>query len=108
MTPRGFTLVEVLVAVVVLQLATLGALSTLTQAVRVRLAAEHVDARSTLLETLADSLRAARAPGTGRRALSHDTVTWSTDSVGDVTMTGRGPDWRDSMVVRREWWIDGR
>jgi len=104
MRKTGFTLIEVTVALIVLQLAALGALATLTQAVRTRRQAERLESRWHAVDVLADSLRGVETPGDGRALRGLDTLTWSVNTDGDFLVRGRGPGWQDSLMVRRESW----
>lgn len=89
---RGFTLVEVIMALVVLQVAVLGVLgTTLVATGSVRLAEARMD-RARAAASVLDSLRADPRPGSGRSVVGVADVSWVLDSMGRVSIRSVTPD----------------
>ena len=95
---RGFSLAEVLVAVVVLELGLLGALSLVVLAARTVQEARSLESSAAVASDLADSLAAADRvlPGTGLRG--GRAARWAPDADGFVVRVQIEGD--DSMEVR--------
>jgi len=98
---RGFTLVEVLVALLVLELGLLGGLSLLTTASRTLSRAVTLELAVAALEGAADSLLDSGWSGAGRSGLGAGEVTWTSTSDSVVSLsfepTGNG---RDRVRIR--------
>jgi len=76
MSGRGFTLVEVVVALVLLEVAVLGVVGTLALARRTLAEAEALERGVTGVERVVDSLRASGFSGDGDVAHPWGRVTW--------------------------------
>lgn len=100
---RGFTLVEVVVALLVLQVGLLGGLAILTMASRTLRRAVTVEVAVAALEGVADSLLSAGWTGDGRMTLDAGEISWSgaPDSAMVLAFepTGGG---RDAIRIRLE------
>jgi len=80
---QGFTLVEVLVALVVLEIGLLGVVGSLMLAARLMTRAEMIERGVAEVERAYDSLSAARAgAGFGSRAVVGGTVGWVVEESG--------------------------
>jgi Tfp pilus assembly protein PilV len=96
-TRRGLTLVEVIVALVVLEVGFLAVVGTLTLAGRLVTRAELLHAASQDAAALADSLVRAGASGSGERLTARARVSWSPgsmvvlDPVGAILFEWRYP-----------------
>lgn len=99
MKKAGFTLVEVVVALLVFELSVLAAVSTLTHAARVLTRAEELEVRAYALESTIDSLRLGRVPGAGLRTVGADTFTWSPGPGAGYRLLVRRGSWSDSVLV---------
>jgi prepilin-type N-terminal cleavage/methylation domain-containing protein len=89
---RGFTLVEVIVALVVLQVAVLGVLGTTLTATRTMRLAEARTIRVRAAASVLDSLRADPGPGSGVTGVDVGRVTWVVDSMGRASVRSVTPD----------------
>ena len=86
----GFSLVEVLFAVLVLQVGVLGTLSLLNGALEMVREAEEIEWSIDRAVSIVDSIRRGRLPGSGFRRERGMDVEWGSD-----------PGWGSSLVVRR-------
>ena len=89
----GFTLIEVVVALLLLEVAVLAAAGTLQVASRTLGEAERVERAVVEASGILDSLAGAPGAGAGSRTLPFGGVTWAVDSAGTVTLevrTGEG------------------
>ena len=82
MRRTGFTLVEVVVALLVLQLGVLAALATLVHASQVSRRAETLERATTRVESVLDSLAAGATPDTVDVALDLFRLRWTVDGAG--------------------------
>jgi len=80
---RGFTLIEVVVALLVLEVGILGAVGTLLLATQTLTRAEVVERGVLEVEAALDSLHAGVLPTSGHRIRAEGTLSWSA-SVGDA------------------------
>jgi prepilin-type N-terminal cleavage/methylation domain-containing protein len=80
----GFTLLEVVVALVILEVGVLGAAGTLLLASRTLTRAERLERAVAYAAAVLDSLSAGARPGAGARAHFGGEVRWSVDSTGAV------------------------
>ncbi len=83
----GFTLIEVVVALLIMEIATLGVLGTLVLASNTMRQAETLERAAARAEGVLDSLRVGGDPGTGSRAFLGGEVHWVIDARGSVTLT---------------------
>ncbi len=79
---RGFTLVEVLVALVVLEVGILGAVGTLFLSARTLARAEAVERGVLEVERVLDSLRRGGASDGGSTRLEEGSVSWEPSGAG--------------------------
>ena len=86
----GFSLVEVLVALVVLEVGLLGALAMTLQAQKTLLAAVALESASRAVEWLADSLSSEGWGGPGSIETERGLIRWMRDADGLVTITFQG------------------
>ena len=91
---RGFTLLEVIVALLLLQVAVVGAVGTLVLASRTLGEAEHVERAVLAAEGLLDSLAGSGSAKSGSRALAGGELEWFVDSVGGVLVRASRGDGR--------------
>ena len=87
---HGFSLVEVLVALLILEVGLMGAVGMTVQAqhtLRVALAHEAV---SQVVEALADSLTRFGSTGAGHREMDGGELRWSVEGSGTVRVTFQG------------------
>ena len=97
---RGFTLVEVIVALMVLELGLVGCVATLLLAARVLNEARRLHVATQTATGVADSLLAGRASGGGERLAEWGRVRWTPGADGmDVRAEDR---WGGTLV---ELWI---
>lgn len=73
---RGYTLVEVIVALVLLEVGIMGAAGTMVLALRALVRAEHLERAVSALEGVVDSLRTDGARGAGVRPFAGGEVRW--------------------------------
>lgn len=100
---RGFTLVEVVVALVLLQVALLCVFGTTFLALRALSDAEARVLRARAAASIVDSLRAGATAGTGTRDEGHLHARWLVDADGVVDLVVTTPDsaaYRIRSVVR--------
>ena len=86
----GFSLVEVMVALVVFEVGILGVLAMTLQAQKTLLAAAALESASRAAEWLADSLSFAGWGGPGSIETEHGLLRWTREAGGLVTLTFRG------------------
>ena len=86
----GFSLVEVLVALVVFEVGVLGVLAMTLQAQRTLLAAAALESASRAVEWLADSLSSSGWGGPGSIDTGRGVVRWTREADGLVTVTFQG------------------
>lgn len=86
MKPRGFTLVEVVVALLILEVGLLGVFGMVVLAQRTLAQADAIERGVAELEGLLDSLGVHAAPGGGSRELDVGVVHWSVTADGTVTV----------------------
>lgn len=87
MRAQGFTLVEVLVALVVLQVGLLGVVGTLVLASMTLSRASLLERGAAEMEAVLDSLARAAGSGSGSRSGPGGTVSWSVSSEGAAWVT---------------------
>lgn len=95
---RGFTLLEVVVALLVLEVAVLAGVGTLALASNVLAEAQQIERAVALAEGVLDSLQALPGPdpgGEGRAGYAGGSVEWSVDEAGAVVL--RATDTRGVM-----------
>lgn len=93
----GFSLVEVVVALVVLEVAILGAVGTVVVASRTMSEAESIESAVSALEGTADSLSATATAGHGDKVVAGGRIHWEVQSDGGFTVEFR----RDERVWLR-------
>lgn len=103
---RGFTLVEVVVALLLLEIGVLGALGLLVIAQRSLTDAERLERGVAAAEGLLDSLALGAAPGGGTRMLGHDTLTWSIDGDGRIRIRLAPGDGSPALELRSVTWAE--
>ena len=86
----GFSLVEVLVALVVLEVGVLGVLAMTLQAQKTLLAAAALESASRAVEWLADSLSYAGWGGPGSIDTEQGLIRWTREADGLVLVTSQG------------------
>ena len=87
----GFSLVEVLIALVVLEVGLLGAVGMTLQAQRTLQVALTLESVSQAVEGLADSLVRVGWSGAGSRVMDEGELRWSRGGSGIVTVIFEGP-----------------
>ena len=88
---RGFTLAEVIVALVLLELGVLGAFGVLLVASRTVARAERVEIASLLADEVADSLASEATVSSGSLDRSGYVVTWTAFGTGAFSVTVEPP-----------------
>ena len=86
----GFSLVEVLIALVMFEVGLLGVLAMTLQAQKTLSAAVALESASRAVEWLADSLSFAGWGGPGSIETEHGLIRWRREADGLVTVTFRG------------------
>lgn len=86
MTRSGFTLLEVVVSLVVLEAAVLGVYGTLVLAARTTSDADRLERAVAEAEGVLDSLAGAPAPTSGSRELAYGSIRWEVESDGGATV----------------------
>ena len=86
----GFSLVEVLIALVILEVGLLGAVGMTLQAQRTLQVALTLESVSQAVEALADSLLRVGWSGAGSRVMEEGKLRWSLGRSGMVTITFEG------------------
>ena len=81
---RGFTLLEVVIALVILEIGVLGAVGTLVLAASTLSRAAVLERGTAEVEGLFDSITSNPGPGAGTRRFGGGEALWSVDSVGRV------------------------
>lgn len=90
MRRSGFTLVEVVVALLIFQVGLLGVVGTLVLASRTVGRAVRLEGAVAEVESVLDSLSHVAGRGPGIRQTPGGTLTWSLDADGEVSLTFRG------------------
>jgi len=96
---RGFSLIEVIIALVILEVGLLGATGVVWIAAITMGRAWALEAGVASAEGVADSLSLGAVPGSGELAVDHGALTWDVAQDGTFVVhftTGRG----DSLSVR--------
>ena len=93
----GFSLVEVIVALVVLEVAILGAVGIVVVAARTMAEAEVIERAVSALEGTADSLSLTATPGQGSKDVAGGRINWSVEPDGGFTVEFS----RDERVLLR-------
>lgn len=104
MRRRGFTLVEILVALVVVEVGVLGVVGTLLLAARTLGRAEALEHGVTALEAAYDSLRTVPRPSDGRALVPPGEVRWWT-SGEELHLVFQAADGR--ALARLDGWAGG-
>lgn len=99
---RGFTLVEVLVAVVVLEVGILGVVGTLVLSAQILRQAREWEAATAVMEAVYDSLRGSPSGGAGERDLAQGVVRWSRGGEGTLVVEYVREGWGQAAVHGRE------
>jgi len=86
----GFSLVEVLIALVVLEVGLLGAVGMTLQAQRTLRVARTLESVSQAVAGLADSLVRVGWSGPGSRVTDEGELRWSREGAGTITVTFEG------------------
>ncbi len=94
----GFSLVEVMVALVVFEVGLLGVLAMTLQAQRTLLAAVASESASLAVEWLADSLSHVGWGGPGSIEIDHGLIRWTREGDGLVTVAFQGGPGAGGMV----------
>ena len=87
---RGFTLVEVLVALVIFEVGLLGVVGTLVLASRTLARAVLLERAVGQVESVLDSLAQAQGSGGGQRPAVGGALSWSVDADGSVSVIFQG------------------
>lgn len=87
----GFTLVEVVVALLVLEIAMVGVVGAFALASSTLTRAEILELQAAAAEGVLDSLAGRGAPGADSLLTSAGTVSWSVDDSGRVTLRATDP-----------------
>ena len=95
---RGFTLLEVVVALLVLELGVLGVVGTMVIASRTLGRAERLERAVAEAEGVLDSLSGATTLEPGQRSFVGGEVEWWVDGDGAVVITALGPT-EDTLFV---------
>lgn len=95
---RGFTLLEVVVALVVLEVAVTGTVGVLTVASRTLGRAERLERAVAVAEGVVDSLWRVPAPAGSSLASGGGEVRWEVADSGRLVLTALGPA-RDTLFV---------
>jgi type II secretory pathway pseudopilin PulG len=97
---RGFTLLEVIVALLVLEIAIVGTVSTLLLASSTLARAEAIERIVATSEGLVDSLAHGAATGADSLRASWGRVVWVVDSARNLRVTAVGPSGDTVVDVR--------
>jgi len=87
----GFTLLEVVMALMVLELAVMGAVGVLVLASSTLGRAERLERAAALAEGVLDSLAVVAAPTDGRASYGAGDVLWAVNPAGEVVVIALGP-----------------
>lgn len=87
---RGFTLLEIVVALVVLELAVVGAAGLFVLASATLARAERIERAAALAEGVLDSLALERSPIAGEASRAGGRVRWSVGPEGEVVLVALG------------------
>ena len=99
---RGFSLIEVIVALLVLEVGVMGVAGSFLLASRLMTRAEVMEATVAAMEGVLDSLSGGASEGEGYVEHATGGVRWVVDSFGLVTLSAAGPDGTALLVVRGE------
>jgi len=88
---RGFTLLEVVIALLVLELAVVGGVGMLVLASATLGGAERLERAVALAEGVVDSLRRSASPVDGAVSYGAGEVRWRVGAGGEVTLVALGP-----------------
>jgi type II secretory pathway pseudopilin PulG len=94
---RGFTLIEVVVAIIVLEVAVVGVLGAMVLSANIMREAEVVERATARAQGALDSLGAGGEPGRGVGVFDGGIVEWAVGEAGEVTVTSSNE--RDGAVV---------
>ena len=97
---RGFTLLEVVVALVLLEVGVLSAVGTLAVASRTLAQAERLERTFLEAEGVLDSLAGVADATSGARTFAGGALEWSVDGAGWIELVGSGPDGATVIEVR--------
>lgn len=89
---RGFTVIEVIVAIVLLEVCVLGVAGMLVLSSRTLTRAEALETAVAVAEGVLDSLRALPAAAPGSRTLDDGTLEWTIGPADEVVVRARGLD----------------
>lgn len=95
---EGFTLVEVVVALLVLEVGVLGALATMVVAAETLRKAHRLDRATGRVEAVLDSLRGGASPGSASVLVDDVRIRWTVDAGGDVDVGAT--DQEGSLLLR--------
>ena len=95
----GFTLLEVVVSLLLLEVAVLAAAGTLVIAARSLAEAEHLERAVLEAEGVLDSLAGVAAPVSGSKAYPGGSVAWDVDGAGGVAVRVVSPEGDERVVV---------
>jgi type II secretory pathway pseudopilin PulG len=96
----GFTLLEVVVALLLLEVAVLGAVGTLTVASRTLAEAEHLERAVSETEGVLDSLTGFPGAESGQRPFSGGQLEWLIDETGSLLLRASDTDGEVLLEVR--------
>ena len=88
---RGFTLLEVVIALLVLEIAVVGAVGVLVLASSTLGRAERLERAAALAEGVLDSLAVVSAPMDGRASYGAGDVLWAVGPGGEIAVIAFGP-----------------
>jgi Tfp pilus assembly protein PilV len=94
---RGFTLIEVVVALIVLEVAVIGVLGSMTLSASIMRQAEALERATARAEGVLDSLSAGGEPGAGMNTFHGGTVEWVVLPDGEVTVVSSND--RDGALI---------
>ena len=87
----GFTLLEVVVALLVLEVSVVGAVGMLVLASSTLSRAERLERATATAEGVLDSLARGTSPGSGSVASDAGEISWTVDDSGRVSLTALAP-----------------
>jgi prepilin-type N-terminal cleavage/methylation domain-containing protein len=88
---RGFTLIEVIIALLILEVAMVGVVGAFVLASSTLTRAEVVELQTAAAEGVLDSLARAGAPGADSMRSATGGIAWSVDDSGSVTLRATDP-----------------